>query len=104
MEPSEQEMSNIPENPNFPSQCLHITDVKRVREKPIPDSVANVRQGPSSMKVPKMQRVELMLKRIKLAQRFAGKLLKTVTSKRGEDHSIDSLLDPGYHPLGRLPM
>jgi hypothetical protein len=51
-----------------------------------------------------MIRVDVMLKRLALAQKFAGKLLKTVTSKRGEDHSIDSLLDPGYHPLGRLPM
>jgi hypothetical protein len=33
-----------------------------------------------------------------------GYASKTETSKRGEDHSIDSLLDPGYHPLGRLPM
>lgn len=32
-----------------------------------------------------------------------GYPLKTVTSKRGEDHSLDHLLDHGYHPLGRLP-
>jgi len=33
-----------------------------------------------------------------------GYASKTVDSKRGVDHSIDSLLDQGYHPLGRLPM
>lgn len=33
-----------------------------------------------------------------------GQISKTVFSKRGEDHSSDSLLSPGYHPLGRLPM
>jgi hypothetical protein len=51
-----------------------------------------------------MNRVDVMMKRIAMARKFAGKLLKTVASQRGEDHSIDSLLDPGYHPLGRLPM